>query len=80
MRDWGSVTLEDLMSDSAFELALSGDSGGGGDGFVLWGQGDWLDFNSKPQDTFSMDGNVLSGHIGVDYQRGGLLLGLALGA
>ena len=26
-----------------------------------------------------MDGNVLSGHIGVDYQRGGLLLGLALG-
>ena len=46
---------------------------------MLWGQGDWLDFNSKPQDTFSMDGNVLSGHIGVDYQRGGLLLGLALG-
>ena len=79
LRDWGSVTLEDLMSDSAFELALSGDSAGGGDGFVLWGQGDWLDFNSKPQDTFSMDGNVLSGHIGVDYQRGGLLLGLALG-
>ena len=79
LRDWGSVTLEDLMSDSAFELALSRDSAGGGDGFVLWGQGDWLDFNSKPQDTFSMDGNVLSGHIGVDYQRGGLLLGLALG-
>ena len=79
LRDWGSVTLEDLMSDSAFELAFSGDSAGGGDGFVLWGQGDWLDFNSKPQDTFSMDGNVLSGHIGVDYQRGGLLLGLALG-
>ena len=69
------------MSDSTFELALSGDSAGrgGGDGFVLWGQGDWRDFNSKPQDTFSMDGNVLSGHIGVDYQWGGLLLGLALG-
>ena len=81
LRDWRNVTLEDLMSSSAFELALTGDATGrgGGDGFVLWGQGDWLDFNSKPQDTFSMDGNVLSGHIGVDYQLGRLLLGMALG-
>ena len=81
LRDWRNVTLEDLMSSSAFELALTGDATGrgGGDGFVLWGQGDWLDFNSKPQDTFSMDGNVLSGHIGVDYQLGRMLLGMALG-
>ena len=69
------------MSNSAFELALSGDATGwgGGGSFILWGQGDWLDFDSKPQDTFSMDGNVLSGHIGLDYQVGEMLLGLALG-
>ena len=81
LRDWRNVTLEDLMSSSAFELAFSGDATGrgGGDGFILWGQGDWRDFDSKPQDTFSMDGNVLSGHVGVDYQLGRLLLGLALG-
>ena len=81
LRDWRNVTLEDLMSNSAFELALSGDaSGPGGEGgLILWGQGDWLDFDSKPQDTFSMDGNVLSGHVGVDYRLGEMLLGMALG-
>ena len=81
LRDWRNVALEDLMSSSAFELAFSEDATGrgGGDGFILWGQGDWLDFDSKPQDTFSMDGHVLSGHVGVDYQLGRLLLGLALG-
>ena len=81
LRDWRSVTLEDLMSNSAFELALTGDAPGpGGEGgLILWGQGDWLDFDSKPQDTFSMDGNVLSGHVGLDYQLGEMLLGMALG-
>ena len=81
LRDWRNVTPEDLMSNSAFELALSRDATGrgGGDGFILWGQGGWLDFDSKPQDTFSMDGHVLSGHVGLDYQLGGMLLGMALG-
>ena len=81
LRDWHSVTLKDLMGNSAFELALSGDASGRDEvgSFVLWGQGDWLDFGSKPQDTFSMDGDVLSGHVGLDYQLGEMLLGVALG-
>ena len=46
---------------------------------MLWGRGTASGFNGKPKDDFSMDGNVFTGYLGVDYRlQPNVLLGLAV--
>ena len=47
--------------------------------WTLWGRGTASGFNGKPKDDFSMDGNVFTGYLGVDYRlQPTVLLGLAV--
>ncbi len=47
--------------------------------WTLWGRGTASGFNGKPKDDFSMDGNVFTGYLGVDYRlQPNVLLGLAV--
>ena len=47
--------------------------------WTLWGRGTASGFNGKPKDDFSMDGNVFTGYLGVDYRlQPNMLLGLAV--
>ena len=47
--------------------------------WTLWGRGMASGFNGKPKDAFSMDGNVFTGYLGVDYRlQPNVLLGLAV--
>ena len=47
--------------------------------WTLWGRGTASGFNGKPKADFSMDGNVFTGYLGVDYRlQPTVLLGLAV--
>ena len=47
--------------------------------WTLWGRGTASEFNGKPKDDFSMDGNVFTGYLGVDYRlQPNVLLGLTV--
>ena len=47
--------------------------------WTLWGRGTASGFNGKPKADFSMDGNVFTGYLGVDYRlQPNVLLGLAV--
>ncbi len=47
--------------------------------WTLWGRGTASGFNGKPKDDFSMDGNVFTGYLGVDYRlQPNVLVGLAV--
>ena len=54
----------DLLPVSSFELALDGESGPGT--WAMWGRGNITGFQGRPSSDFSMDGEVLAGHIGLD--------------
>ena len=75
---------QDLLSNSSFQLALNGKSnaaaGGGGVGsWTLWGRGDAGGFEGRPDDDFSMDGDVVAAHVGLDFRwRANLLAGVAV--
>ena len=59
----------DLLTGSSFEVALGGDGGGGSGAWTLWGVGSDMDaYGGRPDDRFSMDGEVFAGHIGLDYR------------
>ena len=73
----------DLMGRTRFELGLGGSSGGVGS-FALWGRGDVTAFESRHEDDalsdFSTDGEVISGHVGLDYLASpDFLAGVAVG-
>ncbi len=47
--------------------------------WTLWGRGTASGFNGKPKADFSMDGNVFTGYLGVDYRlQPNVLVGLAV--
>ena len=47
--------------------------------WTLWGRGTASGFDGRPKDDFSMDGNVFTGYLGVDYRlQPNVLLGLAV--
>ena len=47
--------------------------------WTLWGRGTASGFDGRPKDDFSMDGNVFTGYLGVDYRlQPNILLGLAV--
>ena len=65
----------DLLTGSSFEVALGGDDSGMPGAWTLWGVGGDMDaFGGKPDDRFSMDGEVFAGHIGLDYRFSGAML------
>ena len=70
--------VRDLLPTSSFELALNDGIESGA--WTLWGRGEISGFEGRPEDGFSMDGQVLAGHIGLDYRlREDLLVGVFTG-
>ena len=73
----GSFEPARLLADSSFVLPL--DAAGTGDGglfrdLTLWGSGDYRSFSGGGSRTVSYDGDVTSGHLGIDARLGGNLL------
>ena len=61
-------SARDLFTGSSFEVGLGGDDHAPGK-WTLWGVGGDMDaFGGRPNDHFSMDGEVFAGHIGLDYR------------
>ncbi len=63
-------SARELLTGSAFEMTLGGSDDQGAFGkWTLWGVGGDMDaFGGRPDDRFSMDGEVFAGHIGLDYR------------
>ena len=73
------ASVKDVLSRSAFELPLSSTEDGGLAGLTLWGRGMASNFSGSPATGFSMDGNLYSGYLGLDYRLDPkIMLGLAL--
>ncbi len=81
----GGVNLDpvagrDLAAGSAFRFSLddSGEGTGGG-AWTLWGRGAATGFEGAPERGFTMNGDVLSGYVGIDVRaREDLLAGVAV--
>ena len=78
------MTVDDLLRGSAFALSLGSGQGAAGEAapaggarWTLWGGGDARSFRGAPGGA-EYDGDLLTGHLGVDVQRGGWLAGVAL--
>ncbi len=74
------VSAAEMLTRSRFDAPLGGrDAAAGASDWTLWGRGTASGFNGQPKDGFSMDGNVYSGYLGLDYRmRPDVLLGLAV--
>lgn len=73
------VSVKDVLARSAFELPLSSTEGGRIAGLTLWGRGMASHFSGSPATGFSMDGDLYSGYLGLDYRLDPkIMLGLAL--
>ena len=76
-----SVTGRELLLGSSFHLALDGEGGGGGTGLTAWGRATVGGFDGQGDaetGAMRMDGEVITGIVGADAQRGRWLAGLAL--
>ena len=82
------VELPELWAGSSFELVALAGAGaaagpgaaagaGGGGRWSVWGRGAWSGFTGTEGDV-SVDGEVVSGVVGADYERDPLLAGLAV--
>ena len=77
----GSVTAisdRELLTGTSFQLALGAEDGGAGGHATLWGKGRTAGFRGISAEGFALDGDVVSGWLGIDWRRSDLLLGLAL--
>ena len=76
---WRGFTPRDLVTGSSFDMNLSGgEPGGGAGGWSIWGEGAFNGFESRTAGV-SLDGDVMSLHLGGDYRIGRWLYGLAVG-
>ena len=74
-----NVSVKDVLARSAFELPLSRTEDGGVAGLTLWGRGMASNFSGSPDTGFSMDGDLYSGYVGLDYRLDPkIMLGLAV--
>ena len=71
----GSMSGQDLLLGTNFSLARGADAMGGN--FTFWGQVAYSGFDGKEGDL-SLDGEVLTGLVGLDYSRQQWMLGLAV--
>ena len=69
------VNFRDLLAGSAFTLTSAPSASGGS--YALWGQGAWNHFSGQAG-VQDVDGNVLSGTLGVDWAQGPWVLGVAV--
>ena len=75
------MTGRELLLGSSFHLALDGAGGGGGTGLTAWGRATVGGFDGQGEaetGAMRMDGEVITGILGADAQRGRWLAGLAL--
>ncbi len=74
------VAATELLAQSRFVMPLGEEAAEGWtSGWTLWGRGTAGGFDGKPKDDFSMDGNVFTGYLGLDYRlQPNVLLGLAV--
>ena len=73
------VSVKDVLARSAFELPLSRTEDGEVAGMTLWGRGMASNFSGSPDTGFSMDGDLYSGYLGLDYRLDPkVMLGLAV--
>ena len=86
------VSGTEVLAQSAFEMPLRraanvADPGAPGEpaaqadaaAWTLWGRGTASGFDGKPKADFSMDGDVFTGYLGLDYRlQPNVLLGLAV--
>ncbi len=73
-----------LLGRTRFELRPGGGGSGATGSLAVWGRGDFTAFESRVEDDdiadFSTEGDVFSGHVGVDYRAGPeFLVGIAAG-
>ena len=69
------LNLRDILAGSAF--ALTSDPSATGGSYALWGQGAWTRFAGQAG-AQDVEGNVLSGTLGVDWAQGAWVLGVAV--
>lgn len=67
--------MRNLLRGSSFEVPLGSGSNGAPSRWTLWGVGGDMDaFQGRPEERFSMDGEVFAGHVGLDYRISDALL------
>ena len=67
----GSLRLpsgREVLTNSSFSLSLNGDRPMDHENWTLWGLGRVTRFQARPEDGLSLDGEVVSGHLGADYR------------
>ncbi|MCY4132957.1 MAG: hypothetical protein OXF39_09995 [Nitrospira sp.] len=69
------LNFRDLLAGSAFALTSTPSATGGS--YALWGQGAWTRFAGQ-EHALDVDGDVLSGTLGVDWAQGPWVLGVAM--
>ena len=74
------VSAAEILAGSRFELPLRNqESRGRTTGWTLWGQGTANGFEGRPRDGLTMDGDVFTGYVGLDYRtRQDVVMGMAL--
>ncbi len=77
--DHPNAAWTDLLGGSSFRYTTvdQGAPGGARSGWTAWGRGATTTF-SGAEPEFTLDGQVASGLLGLDYQRGRFLVGLLL--
>ena len=69
------MSFSEVMQGSNFDLALSG--GAGSKPMTLWGRVSTGSFDVRPT-GMSLDGDLVTGYLGLDYHAGRTLLGFAI--
>ena len=74
------ISTMEMLPQSAFTAPLGKPNAPGWtSGWTLWGRGTAGGFDGEPKDGFSMDGEVFTGYVGLDYRlQQNVLLGLAV--
>ena len=75
----GNLTLRQLLSQNSFQLALGESDDSGAPAWTLWGRGNVSGFEGQSANQLTLDGEVVSGYLGLDYRWGtDTLLGVAV--
>ena len=77
LASYQSMTAQDLLLGSAFTLTRATGVEGAGGTLAFWGAAAHSGFDGK-EDSLSLDGQVTTGLLGIDYARSRWLLGLGI--